>query len=244
MKRLAHWIQWHRRFGLLVAPVVLMLVITGILINHSQGLGWSTAPVYSKVLGALYSIPDEPVQRAFPMGTEAGDHWLLQSGEHLYLDAQPVQHCEQLLSAAAWTLGMAALCDDALLLLTPDGELIERITDFPPAAQLGAAAGRLTLVGRDGEWLLDDDSLEWQPLEVDADWAEEQTLPDDLRARINAVLPLPGLTLERVLLDVHSGRLFGDWGVWLVDAAAILMLFLAFSGSLTWLARKLKRRRR
>ena len=35
---------------------------------------------------------------------------------------------------------------------------------------------------------------------------------------------------ERVLLDLHSGRLFGPWGVRLVDAMALLFAVLAVSG--------------
>jgi uncharacterized iron-regulated membrane protein len=43
-----------------------------------------------------------------------------------------------------------------------------------------------------------------------------------------------GLSLERVLLDLHSGRILGEAGVWLVDAAALLFLLLAGSGVWLW----------
>ena len=47
-----------------------------------------------------------------------------------------------------------------------------------------------------------------------------------------------GLTLERVLLDLHSGRVLGSAGVLLVDAAAILFLLLAISGLWLWSRRR------
>ena len=44
------------------------------------------------------------------------------------------------------------------------------------------------------------------------------------------VLLAQGLSLERLLLDVHSGRIFGRYGPWVVDAAAIALLMLGLSG--------------
>jgi uncharacterized iron-regulated membrane protein len=41
-----------------------------------------------------------------------------------------------------------------------------------------------------------------------------------------------------VILDLHSGRLFGRIGVWLFDIAAILLILLALSGTLIWMKRK------
>lgn len=46
------------------------------------------------------------------------------------------------------------------------------------------------------------------------------------------------LPWERVILDLHSGRIFGPWGPWLMDAAAILLLFLAGSGVSIWWKRQ------
>ena len=46
-----------------------------------------------------------------------------------------------------------------------------------------------------------------------------------------------GLPLERVLLDLHSGRILGKWGVWLIDVVAILLFVLAITGSWMWFQR-------
>ena len=42
------------------------------------------------------------------------------------------------------------------------------------------------------------------------------------------------LSYERVLLDLHSGRIFGRVGVLVVDAAAVALLLLALSGFYMW----------
>jgi hypothetical protein len=58
------------------------------------------------------------------------------------------------------------------------------------------------------------------------------TLPADIRAQIPA--PERWLSWERLLLDLHSGRLFGQAGVWIVDAVGVLLITLASSGTLMW----------
>ena len=45
------------------------------------------------------------------------------------------------------------------------------------------------------------------------------------------------LTLDRVLLDIHTGQLFGSGGRYLTDLVALLLLWLVVSGIVTW-ARK------
>ena len=46
------------------------------------------------------------------------------------------------------------------------------------------------------------------------------------------------LPVERVLLDLHSGRFFGPLGPWLIDASAVLLVFLSLTGSWMWLKRR------
>ena len=49
-----------------------------------------------------------------------------------------------------------------------------------------------------------------------------------------------GLTLERVMLDLHSGRIFGDFGIYIMDAAAVALLWLSGSGLWVWWSRRMK----
>jgi len=46
------------------------------------------------------------------------------------------------------------------------------------------------------------------------------------------------LPVERVLLDLHSGRFFGRFGPWIFDTIAVLLILLALSGTWIWLKRK------
>jgi uncharacterized iron-regulated membrane protein len=44
--------------------------------------------------------------------------------------------------------------------------------------------------------------------------------------------------VERVILDLHSGRFFGKLGPWLFDIAALLLILLSLSGAWIWLKRR------
>jgi uncharacterized iron-regulated membrane protein len=53
-----------------------------------------------------------------------------------------------------------------------------------------------------------------------------------------------GLTLERLILDLHSGRIFGAYGIYVMDAAAIVLLWLSGSGLWVWWRRQLQQKRK
>lgn len=54
------------------------------------------------------------------------------------------------------------------------------------------------------------------------------------RERLAPNLAPDVLNWERVLLDVHAGRLFGIGGTVLNDLAALALVYLLISGLITW----------
>ena len=61
-------------------------------------------------------------------------------------------------------------------------------------------------------------------------WSQPQPLPEQLTTLTIA----SEITLERFILDLHSGRAIGGWGVWLIDAVALCLILLIVSGYLSW----------
>lgn len=53
-----------------------------------------------------------------------------------------------------------------------------------------------------------------------------------------------GLTVDRVLLDIHTGRFFGSYGHYVMDIAAILFLILSVTGFYMWYRRYSEQRKR
>ena len=237
---------WHRWVGLVAALFVIVLAVTGLALNHTEELELDARHVRTAWLLDWYgiSLPDDvPAWRA-------GEHWISQWDRRLYLDTRDLgEHSDgRLRGAVAWNGLLIVALDRALLLLTERGELVEKLAggDLPARLQGAALAGdRPVLFTEAGPYAGDVDLVTWQPLpDTSVSPTEPAALPTELAERIAAQWRGAGLTLERVVLDLHSGRILGQAGVYLMDAAAALLLFLSLSGSGIWIVRAVRNRQR
>jgi hypothetical protein len=236
--------RWHRTIGVCAAIVLVFLAGTGLLLMSAEPLGLTTRKVESERLLDWYGIRPAPP----PVSFEADGHWLTQFGMRLYFDTTEVPFAAgTLLGAFAVSSGgeqeILVASTAAVLILSSDGAVIER---------LGSEAGlpaNLTAVGRalDGSIILANGSDYWRyqaaegafvsiPAEPTT-WASAAEPPAAVLTTLTQAYRAGSLSLERVMLDLHSGRLFGRVGVWVVNLASVLLLFLAGSGIYMWLRR-------
>lgn len=225
------WLRSHRWCGALAAVFVVLLAVTGILINHAHTLGWDHRALKSKWLLSLYGVKMQvPADGAFVEGA-----WYVQIADHLYREERSVGACAGGLSGVVRVSpeAVAVQCVDALYLLTPEGELIERL-DGQPEPMLGIALSgeRLLTKGSSSMWVVDMDVGEWSAVapDVSITWSPLVSIPNDVAERWRLMSAPADLTWERLLLDLHSGRLFGRVGEVVVDIAGLLMVFLAATG--------------
>lgn len=237
--------RWHRTLGALAALFVLVLAGTGLALNHTDALQLDRHHLTSAWLLDWYGVAPPPLQRAY----RAGDHWISQWGGRVYFDAQPLD-AQGTLHGAVSVHGIVALgIGSRVLLLTDAGELVEGLgtaEGVPGSIERVGLSGRDRLVLRSAgdDYRADPDLLRFTRTAVAADWAQPAPLPDALRERIAAGFRGEGLRLERVLLDIHSGRILGRFGPFLMDAAALALVFLGTSGVWMWARHALRRRRR
>jgi hypothetical protein len=237
---------WHRHIGIISALFVILLAGTGLLLNHTEDLALDSRHVESVLLLDWYGVkaPD-----SMP-GYRVGSHTISEVGTQIYWDTTPVPHASPPLRGAVEAHGMVIIgTDGQLLLFTPDGELIERMeeTDGTPAGiqSLGINAGG-NLVVRTARGILQADSsiIKWREFtDAPINWPVPVQPAPALRTALQQAYRGTGLTLEQVLLDIHSGRILGSHGIYLIDAAALLFLVLAISGVWLW-ARHLSSARR
>jgi hypothetical protein len=228
--------RWHRRIGVLAAVFVLLLAVTGITLNHSPQLGLDHRLVSASWLYRLYGDTSSA-----PVAYRLGNAWLSRTADgRLYLDTREVATCEgDLVGAASVGELLLAACTRELVLLTDGGELLESNgagMGLPvPLAGIGLVGERVALRVAGGWRLADLDQLDFDA-PVPAGATVAQQTPAALPASIRAAIPAPEawLSWERVLLDLHSGRLFGAAGVALVDAVGVLLVVLAGSGLAMW----------
>lgn len=240
----ASLMRWHRRAGLAAAVLVLLATVTGVLINHADALGLPHRRVSDPLILRWWGIRPPELRVAHAV---AG-RWLSQWDAQLHLDGEPLRTppVRQLVGVVALDDGLWAVADrERLLLLTPEGALVDQLA-LPPgfaAARVGrlgpGSAGpspAVVVEGADGRQLhTDAQGTALLPHAASPDtrvlWSSAGALPAKLRARSEQASNHGGLSAERLLLDLHSGRWLGPWGVWLMDAAAVLLLVLAATGA-------------
>lgn len=245
-----HITRWHRYLGLTGIVFILILAVTGLMLNHTSLLRLDSRYVHSEWLLDWYDI-EAPAEM---ISYRAGDHWVTQLGDQIFLDERKIPELGGVLTGA---LAMDDLLvigfESALALVTSHGLLIERLTPASGApagmTRLGTVnAGGLVVDTGHGKYIADADFLEWRefttrvsslPLQViEITWAEPQTPPPELKDAVATAYRTTILPLERIVLDIHGGPFVGAWGRYLVDAVGVLIIVLALFGLWIWAARR------
>jgi uncharacterized iron-regulated membrane protein len=120
--------------------------------------------------------------------------------------------------------------------------MIERLPWAEPGTGLIDAighheTGELVVRSAGQVWMADAQLLEWKQLEPAPDTSScsfPQEAPAALQKTILQQYSGKGLSLERLLLDAHSGRIFGPLGVIIYDLIALSLGSLALSGLVLW----------
>ncbi|MCZ6803402.1 MAG: PepSY-associated TM helix domain-containing protein, partial [Proteobacteria bacterium] len=134
--------------------------------------------------------------------------------------------------------------DGQLTLLNKAGKIIEHLTgaEGVPAGMEAVGndnQGNVIIKAAHGYYQVNLDVLDWHEYDyLEADWSQASSIPEQLKRELLKQYRGSGLTIERVLLDLHSGRIVGFWGVYFVDFIAILFLILAFTGVWMWWYRR------
>jgi hypothetical protein len=238
--------RWHRRLGLLAALFVLVVATTGIVLNHTTGLALDRRFVDWTWLTAAYGDHSAELS-AF----QIDNRWLSRSANgRVFLDTREVAPCRgELVGALRQGELLVAGCALELLLITPQGALVESViagTGLPvPVQSIGLLDGEVALQVEGTWWLADLDRMAFNRRAPGGSAEIRQVFPDRLPEDMRSRLPVADLwlTWERVLLDLHSGRLFGRLGVLWVDLVGVFLCSLAMSGCAMWWLHRRKRAR-
>lgn len=234
----------HRSLGAVLGVFVVILALTGLLLNHTSELGLKKIHLHNALLNAVYGLNPPACTVAYPVD----GHWLSLWGERQFWDDRPLElpPTKQIYAALVKNDVVLVATAEQLNLLAADGTLIDRI-DYP-------AQRTLTRVGRYTDDLVLDFGPSWPLTQLNRDMTAFEpvqpapgtvawepvahALPEALTQTIRKTYQGEGVDLERVILDLHSGRIAGKIGVYFMDAMAIGMLLLVASGGfLLWLRR-------
>jgi len=218
----------------------MLLAASGLALNHTSALGLDSAFVTSQWLLDWYGVT---VPEPGPSFQVAGRRVSLIAGR-LYLDEQAVPIDLPELIGAVEVEGLLGVASSSeLVILTRAGAVSERWPVEPdvsgPIQAIAGTEHGVVLQTPTGVYLFDFATADFAaaPFAGTYVWAEPSapdtifldTLDQSFRGNV--------LTLERVLADLHSGRLLGMAGVVVMDLAAVVLLLLAVSGFIMWLRR-------
>lgn len=235
MRDLVH--KWHRKIGITAAAFVILLALSGLMLNHTEQLDLDNQHITNKLLLNWYNIqPRNPIKSFI-----ADQHWLSWIDGHLYLNQTEIaDSITDLLGVVSNGQYLFVALDTALLILTHDGEIVEKISTAHGLPQgintIGLSPqGDIIIATTDSHYRIDPETLNWQPQNAaPIKPAVAATLPKALHEQLLSYYRGQGLALERIILDLHSGRILGQAGVLLVDFMACLFLLLSISGIWMW----------
>lgn len=232
---------WHRYIGIGTALFVIVLTITGLVLNHTDELELDSSYIQSELLLDWYGIDSSAELTSFTAGSVS----ITAVNDQVFWGTEPLSGISAPLTGLLVHGDLVIIAAGGVLsLYSIDGELIEKLEHVAgvPAniLAIGLTEQKLLAVKTvQGIYLTDDDMLEWSRADnPEAFWSETTPLPAGLEEPLQAAYRGTGLPVERVMLDLHSGRILGRAGIYLVDAAALLFLLLAMSGIWLWARRR------
>ena len=222
--------RWHARIGMTAMLYLLFLVFSGWALNHANALKLDELEITSPWLMRWYGIHEVIPDTGFILGDShlawSGEKWLL--GDRLLS-----KKLEQPLGAVE-NAGIVFIATPyTLSIFQHDGQLLDKLetSSLPavPIIALGKAGDKIALKTHAAVFFTVD-GLSWEKGgATSVTWSTTQVLPEEVKRRLSEKLA-PGLPLQRILLDIHSGRIFGQYGPLFVDMVGLALLTLGLSG--------------
>lgn len=228
----------HRYIGLLSAIILIILAITGIALNHTEDLQLDSQMIQSKTILDWYGIKSSDKLKSF----NTPQHWITQLNQQIYFDqVLLIETPETLLGAVETNEFIAIALNHSLLLLSLQGEIIEQ-SPINSVEKIGLDNQQNIIVNSNTGLIYSNDGLlSWHLYQnQQIIWSQVSETPKAIAQNIQHKFRSSILPLERVILDVHSGRFFGSVGVIIVDISGLLLIILALSGCSIWIKHKLR----
>lgn len=233
----------HRRLGLVLVWVVLWLVVTGVLLNHSEQLKLKDIKIQSPWLLQLYGLAPASVPET---GFVSMHKWWVAVADGYDVDGLVLSGPQgKLVGGVALPEFILVATEDAVLVFNTEGEPIETLGALQGLngtfQRVGLFNNQAVLQSSTGLFISSLDAVDWQPWtgkNESVSWSELKPLPERIKARLKVQsLGMGGegdISLEKLVLDLHSGRLLGSWSWLLLDVFALLLLSGAVSGLMIW----------
>jgi hypothetical protein len=234
--------KWHRKLGVFAAFFIVFLSVTGIALNHTDGLSLAHQPIKSTWLLDHYGIAAPQDIRIYQQGNILVTHQSVWFKGALLLESD-----DQVISVGRMPLKqskkdvLVIATSQSLLLYSLTGELVDMLgveSGVPESINALSIKGeQLILDTEQGYVKTDSNFFDWQVIQpiTAPQWLQPEIASTQQIEQAKLIYRAQFLTLERIILDSHSGRILGDIGVVFMDFIALLLIVLSISGLYLWL---------
>ena len=240
-----HWTRRSHRVVAIGALVFLIVItITGLILNHADALGLSQRPASSVLASRLYGIEAPPIDAAF----EAAGMTFATAANTLFADGVVLAHDTgelrgAIVSRDAGIDVIVVATDREVFVTTSSAVLIERSErdSQPRLIKLGNDGHRVVAALHDGHVEFDPQQMNFSAFDGrdnDIEWSEPVALADEQLLQIGNAAIGQSVNWERILIDLHSGRIFPTAGIYIADITAACLLYLCMSGLALWFRRR------
>ena len=235
--------RWNRRFhswsGIILLIPIVVVSVTGVALNHTVELDLSKRHVNAHWVQSRYGmiLNGDPV--AFGLDAKA---YAAEWDGKVFFREKLIEIPSPLKGAVPLRDGVSVVTKNEVHYYGLDGELIERIDSATlPEGEI-SRAGRtedLTLALDIGGviWIGDRELIKFTEATDKAtiSWSEVVSATDTNRKQWKSAYSGKGIPLDRLILDIHSGRFFGNIGKWIYDIMVFGVLALSISGFILFL---------
>lgn len=231
-----HLREWHRRLGIFAAFFLIFLSLSGVALNHTTLLSLSHQSISTPWLLNHYGIKPATDIRFYQQ-----KDWLVTDQLVWLKDKLVFESDETVVSLAKFQSYTLLATRSQLVIFTETGDIVEQLdssSELPvPISAISITSDNILLNTADGYYQSDSDLLDWQRIQtfIEPSWITNEPSTQAELAVAQRQFQSQFLNWERVILDAHSGRLFGDVGVWFMDMVAFFLILLSLSGIYIWL---------
>jgi len=240
-----HLREWHRKLGIIAAFFIIFLSITGVALNHTTTLALAHKPINNLWLLDHYGItPPNDIRFYLDSSLQVTNNLVWLDGKLLLESSADIVSAGVMSAKVSKDTSIdvfVIVSQNHLYIYNKQGEMLDQMgeeTGIPEGIKgLNIDKGIVTVKTSSGYYQSDSDFFYWQSISplLEPLWIASESVSPQKEQQASLAYRSQFLTLERIIVDAHSGRILGLIGVLFMDAVAVLLILLSLSGIYIWI---------
>ncbi|PQJ29878.1 PepSY domain-containing protein [Rubritalea profundi] len=221
----------HRLLGMISALPLVWVLLTGLVLNHSEDFGLDSVELESPLILSAYGMTPAGGAESLVLHGHSITSW----DGVVFFDQRPLDLEGEIITALPMGDGMAIVSDSTVLRVDFEGSVIEKLDELSlpsiPLLEAGIFDGKMALRSSDSWHVADADWIEFSAISETVTPIRLQPLEDgDLKEALRSRWSGGGVSLSRFVLDLHAGNFLGSFAAYFYDFVVLCTLWLIATG--------------